>query len=155
MLALPTGVDEGTELGNAALADDVVEGGPEVGARVGYWFGDDLFAEAELSGTPARFVGTPRSALVFAGHAYLGARMIDRGRFTLRALAGAGGFALTSDSPDADDDLDPDVAWGVTATADIGDRMRLRLDGRQHITADRAGGVTDTLRLDLGLEYTP
>ncbi|MBP6845627.1 MAG: LysM peptidoglycan-binding domain-containing protein [Kofleriaceae bacterium] len=155
VLALPTGVDEGTELGNAALPDDVVEGGPEVGARAGYWFGDDLFAEVELSGTPARFVGTPRSALVFAGHAYLGVRMIDRGRFELRALAGAGGFALTSDSPDADDDLDPDAAWGVAATADIGDRLRLRLDGRQHITADRAGGVTDTLRLDLGLEYAP
>lgn len=155
VLALPTGVDEGTELGNAALADDVVEGGPEVGARAGYWFGDDLFAEVELSGTPARFVGTPRSALVFAGHAYLGVRMIDRGRFELRALAGGGGFALTSDSPDADDDLDPDVAWGVAATADIGDRLRLRLDGRQHITADRVGGVTDTLRLDLGLEYAP
>ncbi|MBL8623002.1 MAG: hypothetical protein JNK64_16925 [Myxococcales bacterium] len=155
VLALPTGVDEGTELGNAALADDVVEGGPEVGARVGHWFGDDLFAEVELSGTPARFVGTPRSALVFAGHAYLGVRMIDRGRYELRALAGVGGFALTSDSPDADDDLDPDVAWGVAATADIGDRLRLRLDGRQHITSDRAGGVTDALRLDLGLEYAP
>ena len=28
-------------------------------------------------------------------------------------------------------------------------------DARQHITADRAGGVTDALRLDLGLEYAP
>ena len=154
-LALPTGADEGTELGNAALASDVVDAGPAVGARAARWFGSDVFAEIELGATPTGFVGTARSALVLAGHAYVGVRMIDRGRYELRALGGVGGFALVSDSPDADDDLDPDAAWGVAATADIGDRLHLRLDARQHITADRAGGVTDALRLDLGLEYAP
>lgn len=152
-LGLPTGADEGTELGNAALADDVVAGGPALGARAGRWFDRDLFVEAELSATPARFAGVPRSALVYAGHAYLGVRMIDRGRYELRAQVGGGAFALTSDSRDAADDIDPDVAWGLAATADIGDQLRLRLDGRQHVIADRADGVTDILQLNLGLEY--
>ncbi len=110
MTYLPTGAVEGNELGNAALPADVVGAGPAVGARAAAWFARDLFVEAALAAIPTRFVGASQSAMVYGGHAHLGVRMIDRGRFELRVLAGGGAFALRSASRDAADDVDADAA---------------------------------------------
>ena len=52
----------------------------------------------------------------------------------------------------ADRDLELDVAWGLTAAVPLHGGLTLRLDGRQHIAGDRAGGVTDVLDVSVGLE---
>lgn len=151
-LYLPTGDADGTELGNAALPADIVDSGPALGVRGAHWFTRDLFVEAEVAVVPTRFAGDDRRALVLGGHAHVGVRLIDRGNYELRALAGGGAFALTSDSPDVDDDLDPGVGWGLTGVAGLSRDLRLRLDGRQQVVADRHDGVTSVLGASLGLE---
>ncbi|MEZ4402020.1 MAG: LysM domain-containing protein [Kofleriaceae bacterium] len=148
---LATGVD-GNELGNAALPSDVVEGSATVGARTTWWFTPNLFVEAEAAVVPTRFVGASTSALVVSGHAHVGARMLDHRQYALHAVVGAGGYGLFSDSAYADDDVDPDVYWGLTGAAEVGESLRLRLDGRQHYMADRLGGVASAFELNLGLE---
>ena len=151
-LYLPTGNADGTELGNAALPADIVDSGPALGVRGAHWFTRDLFVEAEVAVVPTRFADDDRRALVLGGHAHVGVRLIDRGSYELRALAGGGAFALTSDSPDVDDDLDPGVGWGLTGVAGLSRDLRLRLDGRQQVVADRHDGVTSVLGASLGLE---
>jgi LysM repeat protein len=150
---LPTGADEGNELGNAALPADIPGSGAAIGLRAAWWFNRDLFVEAEAVAIPTQFAGGDQSAWVLGGHGHVGVRMIDYQRYELRALLGGGGFALRSDSTFAQDDIDPNIDWGVTASVDLGGPVRLRVDGRQHIVPDRIGGVTDTFELNAGVEF--
>lgn len=150
---LSTDAVGGNELGNPALDGDIVASGAAVTARAAWWFRPALFAEAELAVVPTSLVDRDDSALVLGGHAYLGVRLLERPRGELRVLVGGGGFALPSPPRDLERDLDPDVAWGVTAAVAADRAVTLRVDGRQHIGADRSGGVASTWTVGFGLEF--
>jgi hypothetical protein len=150
---LSTDAVGGNELGNPALDGDIVASGAAVTARAAWWFRPALFAEAELAVVPTSLVERDDSALVLGGHAYLGVRLLERPRGELRVLVGGGGFALPSPPRDLERDLDPDVAWGVTAAVAADRAVTLRVDGRQHLGADRSGGVASTWTVGFGLEF--
>ena len=149
---MATGPIEGYGLGDAPLAAYQLDSGAELGARAARWFDRDLFAEVELRLIGGRYVAAPEAAWIAGVHAYGGVRLADSRHLEIRALIGGGGHALLTGNRYARRDLELDVAWGLTAAVPLHGGLTLRLDGRQHIAGDRAGGVTDVLDVSVGLE---
>lgn len=148
---VPTGPIEGFGLGDAPIAAYQLTSGASVGLRATRWFDRDLFAEAELRAVSAEYADAG-AAWLAGGHAYLGVRLMDWSRLEVRALLGGGGHALLTDSRYTRRDVELDVGWGLTAASPLEGRWWLRLDARQHIAPDRAGGVTDVVEATVGLE---
>jgi hypothetical protein len=67
-------------------------------------------------------------------------------------VIGGGGHALLGATTYTRRDLELDLGWGLTAAIPLRGGLTLRLDGRQHVAGDRAGGVTDLLDVNVGLE---
>jgi hypothetical protein len=147
------GLADGSELGDAALEDYLLDSGAAFGLRAAWWPRRRVMLEAELGVAPGHFIGAPELGWIYGGHVHLGVDALARGRFTLRGLAGGGAYAFRTDSPFAADDIDGDFYYGATVTFDLDDRIRVRLDGRHHLVPDRTdGGVTDAFELNAGLE---
>ena len=149
---VPTGMIEGYALGDAPIAAYQLDSATELGVRGARWFDRDLFAEVEVRLLASRFADAPGSAWVAGAHAYAGVRLADSRSLEVRALVGGGGHALLGASDYTRRDVELDVGWGLTAAVPIHGGLTLRVDGRQHIAADRAGGVTDLLDVSVGLE---
>ena len=92
---------------------------------------------------------------MFGAHAHVGARLVQRDRWTARALAGGGAYGLTTRTRFASDDLDPDIAYGLAATYDLAGALRVRVDGRHHLTRVRDGGTGGAFEVNGGLEWAP
>ena len=149
---LPTGPIEGYALGDAPIDSYQLASGTALGVRVARWFDPDLFAELELRVIGSTYAGADEQAWIGGGHALLGVRLADSRRLEVRTVIGGGGHALLAGNRYARRDLELDVVWGLTAAIPLRGDFTLRLDGRQHIAGDRAGGVTDLLEVSVGLE---
>jgi OOP family OmpA-OmpF porin len=76
------------------------------------------------------------------------------GRIRPFLVAGIGTHVLISDSPHMQNDADRALHWGLGARYAVGDRIDLRVDGRQLIVPDRTkNGATTDYEVSFGATY--
>jgi hypothetical protein len=150
-LALPSDAGDAIELGDAGDPAYRVASGPTFGARLAIWPTHRVGIEAEVGVTPTDYAAADDRATVVAARGQLALRIVQDGRFGLRAAAGAGVLTLVSGAGAAHADTDGEVHWGLGFTIDLPRRLQVRLDARHLLAPARDGGFANAIEATTGL----
>lgn len=125
-----------------------------MGARVGYAPLRVLAFEVEGAVAPTRAGGDPAVVFSVRGHALA---QLNRYRVTPFILAGANALGVVSEARVVGTDVDPALHFGAGAKLYATDRLMLRLDVRDTVSAQRgvANGVAHTVEatVTIGLAF--
>ena len=143
-----------TELGaNDANTDPGPSSSELIGARFGYVFLPRLAAEAEVTIIPTKDDVIGDRAMVYG----LGTHVrfdILKGKVVPFVVAGFGANILRSNSPQMRNDIDQAYHWGLGVRWAVGERLDLRIDGRQEIVPSRThNGATSDFEMMVGATY--
>jgi outer membrane protein OmpA-like peptidoglycan-associated protein len=123
------------------------------GGRVGIGFARRFAGEAEVMIIPTDDDVLHKTATVYDLRAQLRFDLLT-GSIRPFLLAGAGIQVLRSSSMQLFDDTDPELHWGIGVRYAVGERLELRIDGRQLVVPDRSyNGATADYEATFGVSY--